>query len=767
MPKSYGGHRNGSPDAGDTLTPTRLAEIGGSIPISQVQELRKIPSALPSLFPPSAPASATVTYPSTTSARLAWTAPADNGGSAVLGYKVRLASSDGTVLYQSSGYDSSPYTATGLTQGNTYSLSVKAVNAYGESPWLVTTATLAIGSPTAPTGLSATAGNGQINLSWSAPSDNGGAAIVSYSVEYTPSGGSATVINTGFVNTSYTLTGLSVGTTYSVRVAASNGVAALGPYSTAASATTFNVPTAPTGLAGTAGDQQVALAWTAPSSNGGSAITDYVVEYTPSGGSAQTVSTGNTATIYTLTGLTNGTAYTIRVAAVNSVGQGPYSASGSVTPAAASPGGLSVVSGSPTGAGTGASPYLVPADADPAPIYQATGPGRLNVSYSGPRLRGVCGKGVCTYYRFNDAVWFSKQDGSFFEKVRTNFVVVYCDANWDEPRNKVLAMSAATFMGQQLQCRTDNQVGNYFQAALPVQPSTARLSFTPQDANFSITSIGSRAVLGNGTAEEPYITATQAATAQNERTLVFRANGSGVVCIADQDGETEPVSLCVGGTANSFSGASVRSSENFWSANSDRGSRVKFAWLNDGEIFSLAYRESSKGGSWFQERPTTNFPIIVWAAPTTTSSGLWLMNYTSATNSMAAHAYPASPTLWQGAGTSASPASMPTWTKLIPQWGHAQNIFCSRSGTLTFDYQLESQACSKGSCSWRGLRVLVSKRPGARDHGAGSYWASYTFATATGSGSASISVPAFSGVNFQDPEKVIPVRITNLVFTPS
>jgi hypothetical protein len=82
----------------------------------------------------------------------------------------------------------------------------------------------------------------------------------------------------------------------------------------------FGPMSAPTSLAATSGNAQLALTWTAPSYNGGSAITGYTVEYTPSGGSPQTVSTGGTGTSYTLTGLTNGTTYAVRVAAVNAVG---------------------------------------------------------------------------------------------------------------------------------------------------------------------------------------------------------------------------------------------------------------------------------------------------------------------------------------------------------------------------------------------------------------------------------------------------------------
>ena len=75
-------------------------------------------------------------------------------------------------------------------------------------------------------------------------------------------------------------------------------------------------PLAPTSLTATAGNTQLTLSWTAPATTHGT-ITNYLVEYTPSGGSAVTVLTGSTSTSYTLTGLTNGTSYSVRVAAVN------------------------------------------------------------------------------------------------------------------------------------------------------------------------------------------------------------------------------------------------------------------------------------------------------------------------------------------------------------------------------------------------------------------------------------------------------------------
>ena len=103
-------------------------------------------------------------------------------------------------------------------------------------------------------------------------------------------------------------------------------------YSTTSGAT---APGAPAGVSATAGNGSATVSWTAPSS-GGSAITSYTV--TPYIGSAAqtpvTVSGSPPATSATVTGLTNGTAYTFTVSATNAVGTGPASSpSNAVTPA--------------------------------------------------------------------------------------------------------------------------------------------------------------------------------------------------------------------------------------------------------------------------------------------------------------------------------------------------------------------------------------------------------------------------------------------------
>ena len=100
------------------------------------------------------------------------------------------------------------------------------------------------------------------------------------------------------------------------------------------------LPAAPTGLTATAGNASATLSWTAPTGVIAQApITDYREQYSTDGGTTWTTFTGaaaSTAATATVTGLTNGQAVRFRVAAVNAVGTGTYTAaSSSVTPGAA------------------------------------------------------------------------------------------------------------------------------------------------------------------------------------------------------------------------------------------------------------------------------------------------------------------------------------------------------------------------------------------------------------------------------------------------
>ncbi len=162
----------------------------------------------------------------------------------------------------------------------------------------------------------------QITLSWAAPATNNGAAITGYRVE------SDSGVAKSCPATTCVVDGLTNGTEYRFRVLATNARGD-GPFSDwSQPATPDQVPDAPAAPAVQFGDRQLTVSWKAPS-NGGTAITDYLVRW-----NGQSKSVGNALTA-TLGNLSNGTAYDVSVTAVNAAGESQPSPATRETPAAA------------------------------------------------------------------------------------------------------------------------------------------------------------------------------------------------------------------------------------------------------------------------------------------------------------------------------------------------------------------------------------------------------------------------------------------------
>ena len=282
---------------------------------------------------PRPPTGLAATTESSTQINLSWAAPTDNGGSAITGYNIyrgTTSNGEGTTPVGKVSNSTLTYTDTGLTNNITYYYKVTAVNSVGESAQSSEASATTFTIPQSPTGLTATAASSsQINLYWTAPSNNGGSSITGYEIERSTNAGttwSSIVPNTGTTGTTYSDTGLTASTAYTYRVSAINGVGPSEPSNTASATTpagsNTTIPGSPTGLTATAASSsQINLSWTAPSNNGGSSITGYEIERSTNGGTDWTFSTniGNT-TSYSDTGLTASTAYTYRVSAINGVG---------------------------------------------------------------------------------------------------------------------------------------------------------------------------------------------------------------------------------------------------------------------------------------------------------------------------------------------------------------------------------------------------------------------------------------------------------------
>ena len=269
---------------------------------------------------------------------LSWAAPAADGGAALSGYQYQLRAGAGAYGQWTTipgGGPSRSYIVTGLTNGTRYFFRVRAVNSDGAGPpsaeesatpsLTVDTTLRALSLSTvtlAPVTL-APAFTPATRIYTAAV----GSSVTQVTVTATPNKAGATAtITPADANTTVAdhVVALVVGLN-PIRVRVTDGTNADDYTITVTRA--GSVPAAPTGLTATAGEDgggAVTLSWTAPT--GGGAVSRY--EYQQKAGTGaygawtRIPNSGASTTSYTVPGLTNGTAYTFRVRAVNSAGAG-------------------------------------------------------------------------------------------------------------------------------------------------------------------------------------------------------------------------------------------------------------------------------------------------------------------------------------------------------------------------------------------------------------------------------------------------------------
>ncbi len=245
---------------------------------------------------------------------LTWTAT-----SGATSYTVRRATtSGGAYTTVASGLTGTSYTNTGLAAGTTYFYVVTPANASGDGANSAEAS--AITTPAAPGGVTATPGNGQVALTWSASTGATGYNVL----RATSPGGSYTTVATGVVNTHYTDTGLANGTTYYYVVAATNGS---GSSANSTQVNALTAPPAPADLVALGWNGAVDLGWT-PASG----ATSYSVKRaTTSGGAYTTLASGVASPAYSDTTAVDGTTYYYVVSATNAGGESANSAEASTT----------------------------------------------------------------------------------------------------------------------------------------------------------------------------------------------------------------------------------------------------------------------------------------------------------------------------------------------------------------------------------------------------------------------------------------------------
>jgi uncharacterized repeat protein (TIGR02543 family) len=267
---------------------------------------------------------------------VSWTAPSSNG-SPITSYTVQAYDEAGNAVSGATCTATAPATtcdvSTNLTAGTNYTFKVTATSGAGTSSASSASSSVAINAaPSVPRNVVATAGNGSVAVTWDAPSDTRGSALTGYTATaYTSGNNVAGTCTSTVIAEACTVTGLTNGTAYTFKVVATNGIGTSAASDPSAAVTPSTVPNAPTAVSAAVGDAEATISFTAPANNGGSSVTSYTV--TASNGATIT---GSTSPL-TISGLTNGTAYTVTVKATNKNGDSVASAaSASVTPIASS-----------------------------------------------------------------------------------------------------------------------------------------------------------------------------------------------------------------------------------------------------------------------------------------------------------------------------------------------------------------------------------------------------------------------------------------------
>jgi hypothetical protein len=173
-------------------------------------------------------------------ANVTWNAPA--GGGPVTTYTVTpyIGSEAQTATTVNGSPPATSAKITGLTNGTAYTFVVTASNPNGAgaaSEHSNTVTPTAVTPPSAPTGVTANAASAQAQVSWTAPSNNGGSSITGYTITPYVGASAQTSVEVGASTTSAIVKGLTNGTSYTFTVAATNS-AGSGPASSASGAVT-------------------------------------------------------------------------------------------------------------------------------------------------------------------------------------------------------------------------------------------------------------------------------------------------------------------------------------------------------------------------------------------------------------------------------------------------------------------------------------------------------------------------------------------------
>ena len=270
---------------------------------------------------------------------LSWQPPESDGGARVSGYRVE-GSADGTSWAElEAATTETAYTDDGVAPGGVYRYRVAALNSAGVGAYSAE-ASVVVQANRAATGVPAMSGTARMGETLTADvsgiDDQDGLTNATYAYQWLADGAAIS----GATGSTYTLADADAGKTIKLRVSFTDDAGNEETLTSAATATVAaTVPAQPTVLTVAKGSQiqELNISWQAPTSDGGSAVTGYKVQWKEAEDSWDTQADVSVATVnetfHTITGLTGGVEYAVRVIAANAVGDGLPSAQATGTPA--------------------------------------------------------------------------------------------------------------------------------------------------------------------------------------------------------------------------------------------------------------------------------------------------------------------------------------------------------------------------------------------------------------------------------------------------
>ena len=252
---------------------------------------------------------------------------ANDGGSAIS--KVEYSLDDG-VTWADSGTLSNPFVVSGLVNGQSYSVKLRAINAIGVSSASLATVAIPAAIPAAPQIARVSSAEQSVTVTWDAPSSDGGSVITSYKASaYSASSGGASVQSCSTATLTCSITGLTNGSSYYISVTATNAIGESAESAPRILGLPAAAPGAPTISSIAGGSNYLSVAFTAGTQDANAPITGY--QFSTDNGDTWNSSLATSSPLL-ISGLTNGTSYQVKLRANSSVGYGAASAAGSGKP---------------------------------------------------------------------------------------------------------------------------------------------------------------------------------------------------------------------------------------------------------------------------------------------------------------------------------------------------------------------------------------------------------------------------------------------------